>query len=397
MSVLEFALAYRRLGLSVIPVSSSGKRKAPHAAALSEVHGSSSWKRFRETPATAAEIRAWYEAAPEAGVAILTGCVGDVLVADFDGRVSLPSLPVTPIVKTRRGYHVYLRGQARKKKTHFGDLLGSGAYAVAPPSLHAEGAYEWQIAPPGLGTLVLPEEDFLNLDEAPYLLADSFEASSWGAAAPSLPNDTHYTCEVGVTPLPGDETSEEFARRALDQIGIKYSSLTRIRCPLHPDGRPSAGLFRGNSDGGWVFKCHACDQVLTLGQLYAKKHKASLNPPTVRKWWDRLLFETGPLELPGLPALDIPQADGARKSFIDGFLLLYRIDAYGDGVDPRALRGVPYTASFGTPWTGISESSFLRARGHLINTGWLQQTGAIWTPRKTALWQPHQWHRKGDA
>ena len=136
MSALEFALAYRELGLSVIPVMPTGKRKSPHAGALHEVHGTSTWKPFRDQPATKDEIRGWYQVAPDAGVAILTGCVGDVLVADIDDRGSAPSLPTTPIVTTGRGFHVYLRGQARKRKTAYGDLLGSGSYAIAPPSRH---------------------------------------------------------------------------------------------------------------------------------------------------------------------------------------------------------------------------------------------------------------------
>ena len=395
MSALEFALAYRELGLSVIPVCTTGKRKSPHAGALHEVHGTSTWKPFRDQPATKDEIRGWYQVAPDAGVAILTGCLGDVLVADIDDRGSAPSLPTTPIVTTGRGFHVYLRGQARKRKTAYGDLLGSGSYAIAPPSRHPTGAaYSWQIAPPGMGNVFLPEADFLEAGDAPYLLlADPL--------AGNLGSDTHYTREVGVISHSGAEwESEEFAWLALQRIALEFSSLGRIVCPFHPDGRPSAGLFRGSSDGGWVFKCQACDLVLTLGQLFAKTRAAALTGPTVRKWWDRLLFEAGGLELPELPPVLAPPGTGAVEAFVEGFLLLARIDAYGAQIDPRDLAGVPYTASFGVPWTGISKSSFDRVRGRLLRDDWLQPTG--WLPggaRRTRLWLPRGWEqfRSGDS
>ena len=384
MTVLEAALAYRELGLSVIPVSTTGKQKKPHSTALLEIYGSSSWKRFRDQPASRDEIRGWYEVAPGAGVAILTGCVSDVIVADFDDRTRVPSFPLTPVATTGRGLHVYLRGQARRRQTLFGDLLGSGTYAVAPPSLHHSGrAYSWQITPPGMGNVFLPEADFVDADEAGHLVFDDVWEDSG--------RDTYYTREVGLSPSGADASSEEFARQALQQIGVRSTSLKQIRCPFHPDGTPSAGLFRGSTDGGWVFKCQACDTTLTLGQLYAKARGALLNGPTVRKWWDRLLFEIGLLALPELPPITRPAGTASLYKFSDGLLLLLRIDAYGSGIDPRDLVGVPYTASFGSPWAGISQSSFVRARGELVESKWLEKRGEIFAGRRTNLWLPSRW------
>ena len=289
MTVLEAALAYRELGLSVIPVSTTGKQKKPHSTALLEIYGSSSWKRFRDQPASRDEIRGWYEVAPDAGVAILTGCVSDVIVADFDDRTRVPSFPLTPVATTGRGLHVYLRGQARRRQTLFGDLLGSGTYAVAPPSLHHSGrAYSWQITPPGMGNVFLPEADFVDADEAGHLVFDDVWEDSG--------RDTYYTREVGLSPTGADASSEEFARQALQQIGVRSTSLKQIRCPFHPDGTPSAGLFRGSTDGGWVFKCQACDTTLTLGQLYAKARGAL---PSVPRRWPRRPARSPRLALAG--------------------------------------------------------------------------------------------------
>ena len=102
----------------------------------------------------------------------------------------------------------------------------------------------------------------------------------------------------------------------------------------------------------------------------------SAHRPTVTKWWDRLLFEAGVVELPELPPVLAPPGTGAIVTFVEGFLLLARIDAYGAQIDPRDLPGVPSTASFGVPWTGISKSrSTASAVGSCGTTGFSRPDG----------------------
>lgn len=144
-STREAALVYQNAGFSVIPTYAD---KRPHAEALRATGASSGWKRFREQPASEAEINDWYERFPDAGVAILTGWPSNLVVVDFDGPLP-PGLrvPETPVVKTARGSHVYLHSDVPIASSKFpgGDLKADGGYVVAPPSVHPSGVhYSWE-------------------------------------------------------------------------------------------------------------------------------------------------------------------------------------------------------------------------------------------------------------
>jgi Bifunctional DNA primase/polymerase, N-terminal len=388
--VIDYALAYRELGFSVIPIAERGKE--PHFSALRKVHGSSEWARFRDERATIDQIHGWYDVAPSAGVAIITGSYGDLVVADFD--VARPArIPITPVVATgssaeeKRRLHVYLRGKSDSKRTAFGDLKAQGGYVVAPPSEHRTGVrYEFQISPPGFGGVFLPEADLASLDES----LKFFGGTRGGS-------DTHYTCVVGVTAQAAvqwcadTENSDEFARRALEFLGIRYRNLTAVHCPFHDDARPSAGLIRGQDGNGWVLSCRACVAAWKLGTVYAKLARAHLSEPTIGKYWRRLCAAINVIKLPPLP-LQRPDVTGVTAKFTDGYLLALQIEAFEKGVVPEALGGVPFAKSFGAPWCDISESSFTRARGELLRTGWLTKGAWLQAPgHPTRLWLPAEW------
>jgi hypothetical protein len=92
------------------------------------------------------------------------------LLSDFWGDNTLPAHP--PIVSTGRGFHIYFTWNEPVKTMHFVvadakkiDLIGNGAYVVAPPSLHPNGRYYQFITPfsatPPLmdpGKLILPPQ-----------------------------------------------------------------------------------------------------------------------------------------------------------------------------------------------------------------------------------------------
>lgn len=151
--LLATALDYRQRGWSVLPIRHRPKEKMP---ALRK------WKGLQSTPADEATIRAWLSGdAPYAnveGVGVLLGSAsGGLVVRDFDKPGSYeawaavrPDLAkALPTVKTGRGYHVYARvsGIERTIKLDDGELRSSGAYVVAPPSMHPSGLFYVWIVP----------------------------------------------------------------------------------------------------------------------------------------------------------------------------------------------------------------------------------------------------------
>lgn len=158
---LDYAFAFWRLGLSVIPVprpdsEHNGKRpKIP-------------WKRFQSERASEGEIRRWF--AEDQNIAIITGLVSGVVVVDSDteraeewARWHLPRTPWR--VRTAKGWHRYYRHPGVKvaNKVRIGseyqqlalDVRGDGGFVIGPGSVHESGArYEpigdWTISVPDL-------------------------------------------------------------------------------------------------------------------------------------------------------------------------------------------------------------------------------------------------------
>ena len=142
--LLETAIEYSRIGLSVIPV---GRDKKPLVA----------WKEFQNRIASEDEINQWWAQWPQANVGIVTGAVSDLIVLDCDNeaafeewRAKLQSAGIeTATCKTGRGAHFYFQHPGDKVKNFAAkqpglDLRGDGGYVIAPPSIHASGVlYQW--------------------------------------------------------------------------------------------------------------------------------------------------------------------------------------------------------------------------------------------------------------
>lgn len=145
----EWALKYRALGLSVIPLRP--KSKEPLIP----------WTEFQMRLATEAEIEEWFTKTPTANLGIVTGGVSNLVVVDLDGPEGLGSShrlrlwsPITAL--TGNGQQLFYRhpGQGGKvcnsvKKVAPGiDIRGDGGYVCAPPSMHPNGKmYAWKGSP----------------------------------------------------------------------------------------------------------------------------------------------------------------------------------------------------------------------------------------------------------
>lgn len=141
MSILNEALEYRKMNLSVIPV---GKDKKPLI----------SWKEYQDRHATEDEIKKWWMDYPNANVGIVTGKISGIAVLDCDSQDAISAFLAqykgeTPAAKTPRGMHYYFRYEDGIRNTvKVGnldmDIRGEGGYVVAPPSVNDKGlSYSW--------------------------------------------------------------------------------------------------------------------------------------------------------------------------------------------------------------------------------------------------------------
>ena len=151
--VLEAALRYLDLGLSVIPIK-----------AMAKTPDLTKWQPYQKRRPTREEVKAWFEE-PGQNVAVVCGAVsGGLVVLDYDDprafRYSWPKggpggetlENETLVAETSRGVHVYIHlkggegAKSRSWRRHGGakrflplDFQGEGRYAVAPPSIHPSG------------------------------------------------------------------------------------------------------------------------------------------------------------------------------------------------------------------------------------------------------------------
>lgn len=141
--IIESAIKYAELGLSVIPV---GRDKNPIVK----------WKGYQRTPADSSRIRGWWRKYPNANIGIVTGRLSNIVSIDFDSQEALDRYQATIEdidghlhFKTGKGWQYIFRwtGYGGGNKTGIMenvDIRGEGGYIVVPPSLHENGTtYTW--------------------------------------------------------------------------------------------------------------------------------------------------------------------------------------------------------------------------------------------------------------
>ena len=147
---LEIALKYYDMGFSVIPIV-AGKKDPSYVK----------WTTYQTTKASKEEIIEWWTKWPKANIAIVTGKLSNLFVADLDKykkeyseELALQFFPDSLLTATslspQKGEHLYFSfpenfkvgGRSDQKLAI--DFRAEGNYIVAPPSVNGNGiAYRW--------------------------------------------------------------------------------------------------------------------------------------------------------------------------------------------------------------------------------------------------------------
>lgn len=187
MSNLDTALSYLEKGLSIIPLYSPEmiKAKAPRnfIAELKKEYEKnnqleeplpkdvvteqvltrwckrpciSGWKEYQDRLPTREQVSHWFNTNPLANIGIITGAISGLVVFDLDSQHAIDyaeeqgGFPDTVKVKTRKGYHIYMRHPGIDIRNTVNknldiDIRADGGYVAAPPSQHGSGfSYEWE-------------------------------------------------------------------------------------------------------------------------------------------------------------------------------------------------------------------------------------------------------------
>ena len=374
-AVLREALAHLDRGLALLPVRAD---KTPASDLIRRTRGRPGWRQLVKTPATATEVCDWLELEPAVGVGVLTGSVSNVVVVDVDRPTIAPSTPTTATVKTRRGFHAYLRTDlpVRTREYAWGSLRGERAYVVAPCTRRADGgAYAWELTPEDAG--IADFTAFESCATATPIRASSFK----GASCPAV------SC-AGLTTLADLECDEQVALRLARALGAPDGLAIgeSFPCLIHADERPSASLWRYQPEASvlyrdWHAGKHSGPGWLPLARVRAcvAGRTQPLNSPELVVWKLRLAREAGLLEPLVLerPAASSRRLEAVWEGFLDLLALRWTIE-----------RGNPttFSARFAAAWCGVPKRHAHEAIAELARTGSLRLVGR--DPRGTRLWLP---------
>lgn len=184
MTTREIALSYLEKGLSVIPMKSpaivkrsmkfkqmvqaefENNKLLPNPRTEKEIYEELflreckkpllGWKEYQDRLPTVDEVNNWFNMNPEANIGIITGAISNLVVFDLDSDAAvqyaeeLGGFPeYTVKVKSRRGYHIYMRHPGFNVKNQVSekleiDIRADGGLIMAPPSTHGSGSqYQW--------------------------------------------------------------------------------------------------------------------------------------------------------------------------------------------------------------------------------------------------------------
>ena len=266
------ARMWLEMGIATLPVGWKSKRP--------EVK---SWAEYTERLPEPREIERWY-ISPYHNIAVLTGWQ-NLCILDFDTMsryfdwlrwaetssvIAAAVWETSRIVMSSRGVHLYFytREKGRNYKLDGIDVLCDRKYALMPPSIH----------PSGVSYTVLRDNTPARIQRVEDMLPEA-----WLPAEEPVIEETEEERLMRLTAAPDGWSGpdEESAVRKVKQLWRMEDFFPdaipsgrgwcRVRCPLHDDRNPSAGVNFDQQIFVCFNHCYGTKPLDVIG-LYARMH-----------------------------------------------------------------------------------------------------------------------------
>ena len=404
----EAAEGYISRGWALIPFSPKSKDPFFEALPLSEDGTGRTWKPLAKEPATTETVKRWLEQEPNINLGVICGQASGIIIIDTDKPLKWPMQFLTPVVKTRRGFHYYLRTDRAYKSTviqnrkgeHIGELRAEGNVTIIPPSLHVETRkpYEWI--------------DGLSIDDIPMQPISKDLLKALVKLNPGL-NDIALiedrkriearknilSCFNGVSVFNSSRDTEVYkdipyieylrdprvALTVMKEIGVEvYRIGQAFLCPIHKENNPSAALYLPHDQGFITMHDFHTGEFIPLPDLYAAHIKGKYKPLGAGEralWWIRCLVDLGYIDYPRMLARSLPDdAPESAQILYSGFLRLLGIRKLYDGSQEEA----PFSWRFAAGWCGgLTNYKIKQGMAWLLGNGYLHKRGT--TTSRTTL------------
>jgi len=406
---LRQAREYIGRGWALIPFSPTNKNPLFDLLPPSEDGQGVSWRPLAKDKATAETVQGWIEVQPNLNLGVICGQASGIIIIDTDKPLKWPMEYLTPVVKTRRGYHYYLktdrpyRSVVIKSKTGeaYGELRAEGNATIIPPSIHVETKkpYEWIC---GLGIDEIPmqpiSKNLLNalvklnpvLDEIPLIEErKQIEASKnilscFNAPKPFTPGEDSGV--ISTIPYVEYLRDPRVVISIMQEMDCDVKALGQaFSCPIHgPDEHPSAALYLPHDEGFISMRDFHTGEFVPIPDLYAAHVKGKYEPLGTGEralWWIRCLVDHGYIDYPRILARPLPEeAPEAAKELYKGFVMLLGIRKLYNA-DQEAT---PFSWRFAAGWCGgLTNYKIKQGMAWLLGKGFLHKVGT--TSSRTSL------------
>jgi len=401
-------------GFHLLPLQPKGKEPE-----FSLLLGNST-KPYQKHRAGPEVVKSWLDSKKDINIGCFAGTEIDqdyrLIIVDLDQEQPKDlGFPLTPIVKTNRGHHLYFKCHKDKipaaHKGPRGEIKTNG-YVVAPPSLHPSGSYYQWIEYLSFKDVPLANFDTRRDQIINYL--DSGKLQDEIRNEKTEPNNKegfkptnninsrfkqHPPAQIKLESgsnidtlieLSKNEDVTKYIMKSVFKTKVKKIG-SSFKCPLHEDKHPSASLLVTDNGTIGMKDFHKNGQFYTLPELYFEYKTGNykeLKSGTSIIWWSRLLKDSGIIDFPKvLPPKSLNNLTNNEKIYYKGFIELLEVQKTYDTNNTIA----PFSNQFAADWTGLNLSSVKTAKTGLVKKGYLfkAEKGDRAT-RKAAKWSMYE-------